>query len=264
MSIITISRGSYYRGKEVAEKVAKKLGFECISRDTMIEELDQFQLPEVKLIRGLYDSPSVFDRFSFGKERFIANIRWALLKQFQKGNVVYHGLAGHIFLQGISHVLKVRIIADLETRVQEERKRENISAQEARYVLKKDDDERRKWSLYLYGIDTWNPDQYDMVLNIGAITVDDAVNIIKTMVQLPCFQITGDSQKKINNLALAAQVQISLFEYPTANVTAKDGRVVITIKSPMDQKKTIIANTENIVKKIPGVKKVDVHFEPYL
>ena len=143
-------------------------------------------------------------------------------------------------------------------------KRENISAQEARYVLKKDDEERRKWSLYLYGIDTWNPDQYDMVLNIRAITVDDAVNIIKTMVQLPCFQITGDSQKKINNLALAAQVQTALFEYPTANVTAKDGRVVITIKSPMDQKKTIIANTENIVKKIPGVKKVDVHFEPYL
>jgi cytidylate kinase len=264
MSIITISRGSYYRGKEVAEKVARKLGFECISRDTMIEELDQFQITEIKLIRGLHDSPSVFDRFSYGKERYIANAGWALLKHFQKGNIIYHGLAGHIFLQGISHVLKVRIIADLETRVQEEMKRENVSAQEARYILKKDDEERRKWSLYLYGIDTWNPDQYDMVLNIGAITVDDAVNIIKTTIQLPCFQVTPNSQKNIDSLALAAQVQTSLFEYPTANVTAKEGRVVITIKAPMDQKQAIITHTKNIVKKIPGVKKVDVHFEPFL
>jgi cytidylate kinase len=63
----------------------------------------------------------------------------------QKDNVVYHGLAGHFFLQDISHVLKVRVIADLEDRVKEELKREGISAEEARYILKKDDDERRKW-----------------------------------------------------------------------------------------------------------------------
>lgn len=35
MAIITISRGSYSKGKEVAEKVAEKLGYECISRDVL-------------------------------------------------------------------------------------------------------------------------------------------------------------------------------------------------------------------------------------
>jgi hypothetical protein len=29
MAIITISRGSYFRGKEVAEKLARKLGYAC-------------------------------------------------------------------------------------------------------------------------------------------------------------------------------------------------------------------------------------------
>jgi hypothetical protein len=37
MSIITINRGSYSRGKEVAEKLALKLGYECISRDILNE-----------------------------------------------------------------------------------------------------------------------------------------------------------------------------------------------------------------------------------
>ncbi len=37
MSIISISRGSYSRGKEVAEKVASKLGYECLSRYILLD-----------------------------------------------------------------------------------------------------------------------------------------------------------------------------------------------------------------------------------
>jgi hypothetical protein len=37
MSVITISRGSYSHGKEIAEKVAQKLGYECISREIILE-----------------------------------------------------------------------------------------------------------------------------------------------------------------------------------------------------------------------------------
>ena len=131
MSIVTISRGSYSRGKEVAEKVAQKLGYECVSRDILLEASEQFNIPEIKLVRAIHDAPSVFDRFTQGKETYIAYIRAALLRHVQKDNTVYHGLAGHFFLQGVPHVLKVRIIADLEDRVKEEMKRENISDEEA-------------------------------------------------------------------------------------------------------------------------------------
>jgi len=50
--------------------------------------------------------------------------------------------------------MKVRINADLENRIEEEMRREHISEKEARHILKKDDEERRKWGMYLYGIDT--------------------------------------------------------------------------------------------------------------
>jgi hypothetical protein len=113
MPIITISRGSYSRGKEVAEKLAQKLGYKCISRDILLEASEQFNIPEIKLIRAIHDAPSVLERFTHGKERYVAYIRSTLLKHVQKDNVVYHGLAGHYFLLGISHVIKVRIMADL-------------------------------------------------------------------------------------------------------------------------------------------------------
>ena len=149
MSIITISRGSYSRGKDVAEKVAQALGYECISRDVLIEASEQFNIPEIKLVRAIHDAPSLLDRFGHGRERYVAYFRAALLKHVQKDHVVYHGLAGHFFLMGIPHVLKVRIIADIEDRIREEMKRENISSEMARFILKKDDPPRHEFGIVL-------------------------------------------------------------------------------------------------------------------
>jgi cytidylate kinase len=209
MSIVTISRGSYSRGKEVAEKLAKTLGYECISREILLEASEKFNIPEIKLIRAVHDAPSVFERFTHGKERYVAYLKAALLKHVQKDNVVYHGLAGHFFLQEIPHVLKVRISADLEDRIAEEMRRENISAEEARATIKKDDEARRRWGLYLFGADTWDPSLYDLVIHIKtkALSVDDAVNLILCAVEMPCFQTTPESQKVLDNLVLAVAKQ---------------------------------------------------------
>ena len=49
MSIITISRGSYSRGVEIAEKIAKRLGYECISREVLLEASKEFNIPEEKV-----------------------------------------------------------------------------------------------------------------------------------------------------------------------------------------------------------------------
>ena len=204
MPIITISRGSYSRGKEVAEKLARKLGYECISRDILLAASEQFNIPEIKLIRAIHDAPSILERFTHGKERYVAFLRSTLLKHVQKDNVVYHGLAGHYFLQGIPHVIKVRIMADLEDRVQEEMRRENISAEEARHILRKDDDERRRWGIQLYGVDTWDPKLYDMVLHIKSLTVNDAVDLISKAAQLPRFQATPESQRLLDDMVRAA------------------------------------------------------------
>jgi len=209
MSIITISRGSYYRGREVAEKLAQKLGYECLSRDILLETSEEFNIPEIKLIRAIKDAPSILNRLTHQKEKYVAYIRTALLKHVQRDNVVYHGLFGHFFLQDIPHVLKVRIVAALEDRVADEVKREGISEAKAREIIMKDDEERRKWALHLYGADWWDATLYDLVIHLKTITVDDAVSLLFHMVQLPGFQTTLESQEAINNLVEAARMEIA-------------------------------------------------------
>jgi hypothetical protein len=64
MAIITISRGSYSKGKQIAEKVAKALGYECISREVLLEASKEFNIPEVKRVRAIHDAPSILSRFA--------------------------------------------------------------------------------------------------------------------------------------------------------------------------------------------------------
>ncbi len=230
MPIITISRGSYSRGSDVANKAAEMLGYACISREVLIEASEMFNIPEIKLVRAIHDAPSILERFSHGRERYVAYIRAIFLRHVQKDNVVYHGLAGHYFLQGIPHVLKVRIIADMEDRVREEMNRKNISDDKARYLLKKNDEERRKWGLTLYGIDTTDSRLYDIVLKIKAITVDDAAKFIVDTLRRPSFKTTPEAQKVLDDLVLAAQIEALLVnEFPKVKVVADNGSADIHI-----------------------------------
>jgi hypothetical protein len=207
----------------------------------------------------------VFDRFTYGKEKYIAYIRAALLRHIQKDNIVYHGLAGHFFLQDIPHVIKIRVIADLEDRVKEEMKREGISAEEARYILRKDDDERRKWGLQLYGRDTRDSSLYDLVVHIKTMRVADAVNLILDAAKMPCFQTKPESQKIIDDLTLAAEVNAALInEFPKSGVTAKNGAVFVNIEIPLSHQEKTTDAIKRIAENIDGVKEVNVTVTPLL
>jgi cytidylate kinase len=157
MAVIVISRGCYARGSEVAQKAAAALGYECISREVLLEASKLFDIPELKLTHAIEDAPSLLERLGQDRKEYIAYIRTVLLREIQKDNVVYHGFAGHYFLQGISAVLKVRVFADLEDRIKDEIEREGVSAEKARQTIIKDDEERRRWALSLYGMDPMTP-----------------------------------------------------------------------------------------------------------
>ena len=212
MAVITISRGSYSRGKEIAEKVAAKLGYQCISRDLLLEVSKEYNIPEIKLVNAIHDAPGILKRLNRKNEKYIAFIKSALLNHFKEDNIVYHGLAGHFFVRDVPHALKVRVLADMEDRVRLEMERKGIDANEARRILERDDKERQKWSQYLYGIDTTDPFLYDLVVHIKQLSVDDAVDMICDCVSKEHFKTTPESQRMIEDLALSAALHKALID----------------------------------------------------
>ena len=249
----------------MAERLARKCGFMCVSREVILEASDQFNVPEAKLVRAIHDAPSVLDRYTYGKEKFVAYVRAALLRYVQKGNVVYHGFAGHFFLREVPGVLKVRITADMGDRIEEVMRRDDITAEQARSVVEKDDEERRKWSRRLYRVDSRSAELYDLVLNIKGMTVDDAVDLIVHNVRLPCFKITGDSQRVLDDLALGARIEAVLIEdFPSVKVSVKNGMAFVSIEGSMRQQKKQVGQVRGMVRNIEGVEGVQVHFVPFV
>jgi cytidylate kinase len=263
MSIITISRGSYSHGKEVAEKVAQRTGYHLVAREVLLEASENFNIPEAKLLMTMENAPSLLDRFTNWREKYIAYIQASILMNFQRDNVVYHGMAGHFFVKGVPHVLKVRIIADIEDRVKLVMERDGLSRKEAQRTVKRLDEERSRWSRQLYGIDTGDPSLYDLVLHIKKLSVDDAVDIICHTVGLKRFQTTSKSQSLMDDLVLAAQVKTTIVDLkPDVEVSAKSGTVYIRFEARSRREVEMVEEMESIVKKIPGLKDLKIEMRP--
>lgn len=264
MGIITISRGSYSRGLDIAQKLSKKLGYECISREILLKASEEFNIPRVELVQAIENAPSVFDRLKHGKKKYVAFIREAFLDHIQNDNIVYHGYAGHYFTQGIPNILKVRIIANVEYRIKVIMKRENVSKDQARKILEEVDSERRKWSMYLYGIDTNSPELYDIVLNVDCLKVDEAVDSLVNLANRPCFQTTQESLRKVKDLLSAARVQSAIMSnFPEAIVKCQNGVCIVSIESALSAENMISKKVEELTKSIHGVKEVKTFIIPF-
>ncbi len=263
MGIITISRGSYSKGEQIAEKLASKLGYECISKDLILEASEHFNVPEVKLTKALHDAPSFFDRFTHNKEKYVAFIHETLLEHIQNDNIVYHGLAGHYLLRGIPNVLRVRIITDMEDRIKEEMTRENISKEEAVHILRADDAERQKWSEFLYETDPNDPVLYDIILHIDQLSVDDAVKILSDVSQHDCFKTNSETWEKINDELISAKAYIAIANnFPAAKVKTKDGIVVVSDEATMFSEAKISEKLKELLKDIGNIKEIRTNIIP--
>lgn len=248
MSVITISRGSYSHGKRVAEKVARKLGYECVSREDILKASTHYDVSQIELFRAAHDGPLELGRIAFGKQKYVAHVRKALLDRLGKDNVVYHGFVGHLFVQGVSHVLKVRIVADIERRVQEEMSRKGISATHARKSLEKDDEAHIQWSRYIYGVDMAKSSQYDLVVPMKSKSIDEAVEIISQAAQSPSFQPSPQSRSLMRLLFLAARVQESLIdETPFAKVGVEETDIVVTTRGLWTEGRKMMNRVSRII-----------------
>ncbi len=263
MSVIAIARASYSHGKMIAERVAGELNYECISEEVISLASQQFGIPENWLRRAIENAPTLIDRFSYGKKKYVAYLRSSLLEYAAKDNVVYHGLAGHFLLEGIPNVLRVMISATAEERVKVVMKRENVSKTEARKTIEKFDKERRKWAMYFHGKDPWDISMYDLGLVIGRLTIDDAIDKILTTVKLPSFQTTAEARQILLNESLAAKVKSDLMNfYADVEVSVENHTVVVHIKRSLKQEEALTEDIQAILKEMPGVKDVRVDVIP--
>lgn len=260
MSVITISRGSFSGGKMLAECLAAKLGFRCIDRDVIVERAAAQGVSQEQLREALTRPPTFLERFNHHRYVYLTLFQAALVEEVRTGKAVYHGNAGHLLLKGGVHVLRVRIIAPLEFRLFMAQDRLKLGRSEALAYIEKMDQDRRKWTHFLYGVDWGDPALYDMVLNLEHMSIQDSCDVVAGTVKERCFEFTPECQGAMDDLALASRVRAALvLDKATADlevdVLARDGSVTIRGKlSYRDQ----LREVQRVAQAVPGVTSVDL------
>jgi hypothetical protein len=123
--------------------------------------------------------------------------------------------------------------------------------------------ELRKWSEHINGIDTRDSINHDLVIHIHKLKVKDAVDMICHAARLEQFQATPESQRAIDDLALAGQTKAVLMDVKAdLRVSAQDGTILIKTEAPMLKFEALAQQIEEIAKTVPGVREARVELIP--
>ncbi|MFC1545275.1 AAA family ATPase [Gemmatimonadota bacterium] len=212
MQIICISRGTAAGGQELAERLAAKMDYSCLSREDLIEAATTEGIPVGKLEMAMLKPNRFTERLALERDRYLAFSRAFLCQRASEGNLVYHGRTGHMLLLGVNHVLRVRVVSGQEHRVRTVMTRLGLEREKAlRYVAEVDED-RRTWVRDLYGVSVDEAINYDVTVNLEQMNVENAASALITMAHLPDFQTTPASMKAMQDLQLGAEARLALFK----------------------------------------------------
>jgi len=259
--IITISRGTFSGGRGLAECLGERLSYPCLSREVIAEAAEQYGVSQAALGGALARAPSFRDRVSRDRDKYLAYIRAVLCQHARAGRLIYHGNAGHHLLAGIRHVIRVRVIADIRFRIDAAMRQLNLSSRQAETHILKVDEERRKWTRFLYGVEWEEASNYDAVLNLEYLGVAGACDMVTRMTELEMFQRTEESQAAMEDLALSSLVNAALARDPRTThgefrVSARNG--VVTVDGIVRQQEIADA-VDEVASVVEGVKETTSH-----
>ncbi len=160
-----------------------------------------------------------------------------------------------MLLGGGQPILRTRIVAPIERRIEMLQERLHYSRRDAIAYIVKVDEERRKWTRFLYGVDWEDPSLYDLVINLEHVDIEEACRVISSIVLGPHFEFTAESQRRMDDLAIASRVRADLaINRSTSDleleVVAHDGAVAIqgkvAIMAQIDEVKRVASAASGV------------------
>jgi cytidylate kinase len=259
MAIVTISRGTFSGGKTLAECLGTQLNYPVLSREEALVEASRSYGISVEEVDSALEEPPHFWQQVPGKRiAYLKCFTAVLLQRAASGNLIYHGNAGHLLIGGISHVLRVRVIANTEFRIQAATEQLKCSRDEAIAYIDRVDRKRRKWAQFLYGVEWDDPALYDVILNLERMEIDSACMTLSQMVDLGDYRVTPASHQSQEDLLLSSRVWIALArdeQTKAAFVKVFADRGQVTVQGKAGSSKVVDA-VPLVAGKVPGVKEV--------
>lgn len=216
MAIVTISRETGSGGEEIAKAVAKKLGYDYVSKESIYKEIEEHGKQWLEWVGDLDErAPTIWERYDKSWAAYLALVEQCIYKNAAKNNVVILGRGGNWLLKDIPHALRVRVIGAPEDRARNLSERLGLDMESARKKLKFRDHERFVFYQRAYRRDWTNPNDYDITLNTSHLGFEEAVDRIASEIPGKDRLATPENQEALRRLEQASRVKANIItKYP--------------------------------------------------
>lgn len=258
MAVVIISAARYSGGGAIADRAAERLGYRLVGREILREAADSYGSSESLLAQAVDGRLAWRPLPSRDRRACLAFIQAALSDHLLEGDCVCHRLAAHLYVTGISHVVKVRVGAPVELRVAEAVRRLGVGEPKARRMIHRLDTRRQRWVSDLYGLDEDEPTSFDLMIDRTDMTIEEAATAIAETALESRFTPMSYSVKQARDQALASKVRAALVPVdPDVKVHADGGAVHIEA-SDLGRRSRKAAAFEERALAVPSVENVEI------
>lgn len=265
MAILTISREYGAGGRDVGQLVATRLDYRYIDKERLFLDLEKHGQRWARVARELDEvCPTLWERFDWQYRGYVALVEALILDYAVQDRVVILGRGGAYLLREVPFCLKVRLVAPWEIRLERIMIRESLDRDAAALLIKKVDQERACYLQANYGRDGRDQTDYDLVLNTGDLSYEEAAAIITKALLDKEALATPAAKEALANLALAHRLKARLameprLFIPTLEVRVENQEIVISgiIHSPKE-----LALLKNLARQVAGDRplRFDLHY----
>ena len=265
MAIITLSREMGSLGKEIARTIEKELNLNYLDKESLELMLTNYGITEAEVNKYDEKKPSFWTSFFPERNRYLHFLKTAVYTFARKGPCVILGRGGQVLFQNVPGVLKVRVIAPQEQRLERIKEGFGYSDRQVKQIIDHSDHDRSGFHKIFFNIPWDRPDLYDLVINTGLLSVAAAAALIKNALH-EMRKAPVEEELKLNDLCLAQEVITRILyteKLPIRflEVISTDG--VVLVKGNVGTQ-AIIDSCKQMVEEMPGVKEAisELYFEP--
>jgi cytidylate kinase len=261
MPIIAMTREMGSLGRDVAAHVARARGRKVLYHEIIDQLANKMRLRKSHVARLLEGRAGLWEKLAASETSlsiFTADETFRVLLDPSTG--VIRGWGAVHLLAGIPHVIRVRVCAPFELRL--ERMMERLGTMDREAVereLMLSEEAHTAITRRHFRLNWREPEHYDMVLSTERLTVEECAGEIERTMQLPRFQETEESVRMVENRALEWSIRANLRHDPRtagANVTLEciDGYVRVSGAVPTRAQSHEVSE---VVSAVAGVRSVD-------
>ena len=212
MPLIAMTREMGSLGKDVAAAIADKANRKVVYHEIIDPIADKMRLRKSHVERFLDGRSGLWEKLTTDKTSLSIFTADETFRFLRDGNtVVIRGWGASHLLKGIPHVIRVRVCAPLETRIERMMERLGSDQREAiRNEIEMSEESHTAITKRNFGINWRESEQYDLVLSTERLSVGECVDEVECAMRQARFQETAESMRQVENLALSWSVRAAL------------------------------------------------------